>query len=371
MKKYLDQGNFNDRVYKKINEIIEKYGKDNPDYREKPFAVFDWDNTSIIGDVEEAFFYYMVTNLCFKIGPDELYEIIRKNVSREDFGANLDGEKIGIDHLSKDIREAYEKLHQTSDRLGGDIGFDIIKATNAYKEFVAKMFFRYKFAKVDPKSDEKYIWIGYLLKNYKNDDLEKLCQEVFAYMKKQKPRWVDFISPDIRSMAGRVSLKYFCGISDIAEMADLYRALEENGIDLYIVSASISQIVKSYATANAYKLDDKKVIGQMLLVNEDGKIIPSLDTSLPMTAREGKVETIKKLIKNDFGPIIVGGDSDGDYAMLSEFDQTALSLIIDRDIEGQIEDLKVRTKSSDRYMVQARDLAKMTFIKSEKSKEIL
>ena len=57
--------------------------------------------------------------------------------------------------------------------------------------------------------------------------------------------------------------------------------------------------------------------------------------------------------------------------MLSEFDQTALSLIIDRDIKGQIEDLKAKAKFSDRYMVQARDLAKMTLIKSEKSKEIL
>ena len=85
MKEYIKKGSWNKRAFSSINKLIADYGKDNPNYNpnKKPFAVFDWDNTSIIGDVEEASFYYLVTNLAFKLNPDELYEIIRKNVDKK------------------------------------------------------------------------------------------------------------------------------------------------------------------------------------------------------------------------------------------------------------------------------------------------
>ena len=79
MKEYIQRGSWNDRAFDSINKLIANHGKDNPSYtpEKKPFAVFDWDNTSIIGDVEEATLYYLITNLAFKINPEELYEIIR------------------------------------------------------------------------------------------------------------------------------------------------------------------------------------------------------------------------------------------------------------------------------------------------------
>lgn len=108
MKEYIKKGSWNERAFSSINKLIADYGKDNPNYEpnKKPFAVFDWDNTSIIGDVEEAAFYYLVTNLAFKLNPDELYEIIRKNVDKNDFAdpyKNLDGNPVNIEKISYDI----------------------------------------------------------------------------------------------------------------------------------------------------------------------------------------------------------------------------------------------------------------------------
>lgn len=380
MNKSIKNTNFNDRLQNAIENLLARHGSENEDYRadKKPFAVFDWDNTSIIGDVEEALLYYIITHLAFKMDPDELVGVIKKNVPVDNFDEkfnNLDGEPVNIDLLASDIQESYGKLYGTAKSLGGDIDLEDLVDTNVYKEFTSKMFYRYKAVRARSDAREDYCWMSFLLTNYTSEEVYNLCQEAFAYVKKETPRRVNFISPDIETSAGRVEISIFVGLGDIDEMAKLYKDLEVNGIDVYIVSASFIDIVRAFATsgANAYGFDKDKVLGLRLEKDKDGKIIPSLDPVYSPTLKEGKVETINNLIKNpnNYGPIMVGGDSDGDYAMLTRFDQTELGLIIDRDIGGKINDLKALALEGDgKYHLQARDVRAKTFIKEKRSKEL-
>ena len=375
MKEYIKKGSWNDRAFHFINKLIADHGKDNPAYNleKKPFAVFDWDNTSIIGDVEEAAFYYLLTNLAFKINPDELYHIIRKNVDKADFKdpyKNLEGKPVNIDQISADIYQVYKILYGTSDRLGGDVPFEIIKETNAYKEFVAKMIFRYKAADYDKSAIDPYCWITFLFTNYDQNEIEEFCEEAFDFEKNQEARKEIFTSPEMESEAGRISVSYFVGMGDIPEMADLFHSLEREGIDVYVVSASFIDIVRAFATKNSYNFDQEKVLGLRLSKDEEGKVLPELDQSFPITQKSGKSETIRKLIQNEsnYGPILVGGDSDGDYAMLTDFRETDLGIIIDRQRHGEINRLKEAAISgSTTYILQARDQYGKKFIKEERS----
>lgn len=375
MKEYIKKGSWNKRAFTYINKLIAKHGKDNPSYNphKKSFAVFDWDNTSIIGDVEEATFYYLVTELLFKIDPYELNEIIRKNVDKSDFRdpyKNLDGNPVNIENLSADIYDVYKRLYGTSDRLGGDVPFEIIRETNAYKEFVTKMIFRYQAADFDKNAEDPYCWMTFLLTNYTKEEIYDLCGHAFTYIKSQKPRREIFTSPDIKSKTGRVEISYFVGMGDVPEMVDLYRTLEENGIDVYVVSASSHDIVRAYASKNSYKFNKNKVFGLRLAKDSDGKIIPKLDKSYPLTQKEGKSKAIRKLIQNEnnYGPILVGGDSDGDYDMLTVFKESDLGIIIDVDRIGKINKLKkIALSGSDRYVLQARDKFAKTFIEEKRS----
>ena len=379
MKEYIKKGSWNQRAFNSINKLIAKHGVDSDAYdpKKRPFAVFDWDNTAIIGDVEEAVLYYLITNLRFKINPDELYEIIRKNVDRNDFSdsyKNLDGNPVNIDKISTDIYEVYKRLYGTSDRLGGDVPFDIIKETNAYKEFVAKMFFRYQAANFDKNAEDPYCWMTFLLTNYKEEEIYDLCNQAFSYIKSQKARIEVFSSPDIESQAGRIKTSYFVGMGDLPEMANLFKTLEANGIDVYVVSASAIEIVRAFARANSYNFDKDKVLGLRLKKDEEDRLIPSLDKSYPTTQREGKSETIRKLIQNEYnyGPILVGGDSDGDYDMLTVFKESDLGIIIDVERLGKINELKKSALAgSDRFVLQARDKFAKRFIEEERSKECI
>ena len=377
MKTYIKKLAWEDRNFQAINKLIEKHGKDSKTYNKnhKPFAVFDRDNTSIIGDVEEALLYYMVTKVTFKMDPDEFYDLIRKNVDKKDYDSrfnNIYNQRVNIDLISEDIKIAYEKLYQNLDIFEGEMSLDEVKETDYYKEFVTKMLYRYRASAYDKNAEDPYCWMSFLLKNYKSEEVYSLCKRAFALMKKGKIREEELISPDIKSKAGRVSIKYFVGIRVLDEMVDLYKSLEENGIDCYIVSASFIDIVRAFATDkdNDYRMDKKKVLGLRLMKDDEGRILPKFDRNFPITIREGKVQTINKLIKNDrnYGPIMVGGDSDGDYNMLTGFDETEIALIINRKNSGSIDSLRKKAiQGSSRFYLQGRNVIKGRFVSLEKS----
>ena len=367
MKTYIKKLAWEDKNFQAINKLIERHGKDSKTYNKnhKPFAVFDWDNTSIIGDVEEALLYYMVTNVTFKMNPDEFYDLIRKNVDKKDYDIrfnNIFNQRVNIDLVSEDIKSSYEKLYQNLGKFEGDMSIDEIKDTDYYNEFVTKMLYRYKASSYDKNAEDPYCWMSFLLKNYKSEEVYDLCKRAFAKMKKENIREEEFLSPDIKSKAGRVSIKYFVGIRVLDEMVDLYKSLEENGIDCYIVSASFIDIVRAFATDedNNYGMDKEKVLGLRLMKDYEGRILPKFDRKFPITIREGKVQTINKFIKNDrnYGPIMVGGDSDGDFEMLTNFDETEISLIINRKNSGSIESLRKKAlQGSSRFNLQDRKVS--------------
>ena len=377
MKTYIKKLAWEDKNFQAINKLIERHGKDSKTYNKnhKHFAVFDWDNTSIIGDVEEALLYYMVTNVTFKMNPDEFYDLIRKNVDKKDYDSrfnNTCNQRVNIDLISEDIKSSYEKLYNNLNTFEGGMSICEVKETDYYKEFVTKMLYRYRASAYDKNAEDPYCWMSFLLKNYKSEEVYSLCKRAFALMKKGKIREEEFLSPEIKSKAGRVSIKYFVGIRVLDEMVDLYNSLEENGIDCYIVSASFIDIVRAFATDedNDYGMDKRKVLGLRLMKDYEERILPKFDRNFPITIRKGKVETINEFIKNgrSYGPIMVGGDSDGDFDMLTEFDETEISLIINRKNTGSIESLRKKaTQGSNRFYLQERNVNEGRFVSLEKS----
>ena len=81
-----------------------------------------------------------------------------------------------------------------------------------------------------------------------------------------------------------------------------------------------------------------------------------------MTWGPGKVDFIRKhfIGTKGYSPILVCGDSDGDYNMLSEFPETQLGLIVNRNKKGNIGALseQARKRLNDpkpRYILQGID----------------
>jgi hypothetical protein len=84
---YLDAAKWAPRNREMVTALIAKHGISSKTYnpKRKPYAVFDWDNTSIMNDCEEALLMYQINHLAFKLSPTEFSAIIRQNVPAGNF----------------------------------------------------------------------------------------------------------------------------------------------------------------------------------------------------------------------------------------------------------------------------------------------
>ena len=293
----LERGRWNLKNHETLEKLIAEYRNTNS------YAVFDWDNTSIQGDTQLNLFIYQVENLEYKLTPEKFNEVIRKNVPEDDFNSNYrneDGEILNARKLSDDIFGVYIYL---------------------YENYI-----------LNEKIPLKEIKLGEYLGDITVESSEKILGE-----------------------AGKVVASYDNGLRIRSEIADLFHKLRENGIDVYIVSASMQEVIEVFATDGSYgyNLDIENVYAMRLKVTEEEILLDEYNYDYPLTQRKGKVEAIERFIKpkyNGRGPILVAGDAVGDENMLTEYKDTKVLLLMKR--EGKLDNLL----EDKRALVQNRNL---------------
>lgn len=100
----LDRAKWAARNHEMVAQMIAEHGKLAAGYQssKRPYAVFDWDNTSIMNDCEEALLMHQINTLSFKLTPAEFSAITRQNVPPGPFSKdfkNAAGEEIGRAHV--------------------------------------------------------------------------------------------------------------------------------------------------------------------------------------------------------------------------------------------------------------------------------
>ena len=379
----LEKLNWAEGNYKAITSMIEKYGKTSKDYDEKnkPYAVFDWDNTTIMNDVEEALLVYQIENLKFKMSPEEMSEVLKTNIPKEDFVSsenNLAGQPVNIDKITADIVKDYTVLYNTYEGLKGQKKLEDVQGLEEYTDFKAKLRYLYHAIGESFSSDVSYPWVTYLFKGMTSEEVAKLTEASNDYWLKQELAQETWKSSEkLPGEAGVVEVTFERGLRTVKEMQNLYATLKDNGIDVYICSASYIDVVKEFATNPkfGYNIDADKVFAMVLNKDKDGIIQAELNPEYFQTQGKGKTQTIEKFIApkyNGAGPIMVGGDSNGDYEMLSDFKDTKISLIINRLKSGKIGELCQKAidttgKDDQRFFLQGRNNNTGEFIPTEKT----
>jgi phosphoserine phosphatase len=151
---------------------------------------------------------------------------------------------------------------------------------------------------------------------------------------------------------GARTASFETGIAPQVEMVDLYRALIAAGVEVHIVSASQQYVVEGARAALGYPEEGVQVWG-MRLVEEEGRLTSRMRDAAdyPVTWRAGK----RTLIERHIGcaPVLVGGDSDTDFEMMTGFEETEIRLLINRNPSP---DTSVHALLEDeRTLVQGRD----------------
>ena len=336
----LAAGSWDAQVRNQLNSLLETY-QDSGAY-----AVFDFDKTSIVHDVSQALWVYQVEHLRYANAPAHGFLDGIPDVSMP-FG------DITFAQMGDVLKEEYTQLAAL--KADGKT-LDQIHATDTYKDFRARMacllvgmddVFGYEVS---------YLWMPGLLAGYTEDEAREVVHDaVLDQMGKDKLEVQEWTSPD-----GKWSTPVERGIWFSPEMKDLYHCLADHGITAYVCSASLELIVEVLACDPdlGVGLPPEQVFG-LRFVRGD-KLVAEYDPEYVQTIRDGKVTCIKTHmapLHHDKGPILVGGDSNGDVPMLIAYDDTRHGLIIDvgRSPESKIGRLATQAREQNntgRYLLQ-------------------
>lgn len=367
----LPEGNWVPEVHAKLTQMMKDYGKCSKSYDKnaKPYAVFDFDNTSIINDVETSLFTYQATFLRYKITPDCMFDALTDCLC--DVDTVLPDEmtpRMYATDITADYTYLYENYigrysdHESPEAVAA---LEEIKKTDEYKDFAAKYFALYKNVYATFDYPTCLIWILKPLNGMTYDEIQALTRESCRYfMQKEGMKQVVWESPEM-GLCGKVSASHPEGMHVTDEMKNLYATLKANGFDVYICSASHEIIVEAMACDPefGFNMDTDHVIGLRTLDTEDGLFNAVYHPDEIGTYMQGKTAAIKALFAPQHGgkdPYLVAGDSNGDYNMLVDFDDMKVGLIINCGNTGNIGELTRSGKPQ--IAVQERDTDRGIFV---------
>ena len=340
------------------------------------YVVFDFDNTSVINDVEEALLVYQIENLVFKIEPKELYDVLKTQIPdmNQAVGKNAAGQDVSCEQLAQDIVSDYTWLHANYEGLAGKKSLEEIHATAQYQDFAAKLRFMYSAVGDTFDASVSYPWVTYLFAGMTPEEVQELAGASHRYWSEYGEfTELTWTSPASRTgKAGVISATFLTGITFTDELVDLYQTLMANGIDVYVCSASFIDVILAAACDEefGYNVPEEQVYA-MRLKMADGKYIAEYDYDwggegkYAQTQAAGKSTVIRNYILpkyNGSGPIMVFGDSAGDFNMMTDFPETELGVIFNRyrKTSDPIQSLCVKAaetigKANPEYVLQGRD----------------
>ena len=351
---------------RRISAVIEQFGSASISYvpSRRPYVVFDWDNTSIMNDCEEALFMYQIEHLAFQLEPDEFARLLRQDVPEGPFKAaagyvTRDARPVLMQDLADDISFDYRWLHAAQGK--GD-SLAQIQTSAQFQDFRAKLYFMYEAICDTHPLDIGYKWIITFFTNMRPQQLQALMLESIQHGLGDALRKVRYESPaSLPGKAGLVATSFFHGLRINEDIVSLMHTLRANGIDVFVSTASLDDVVRVFASDPnfGYGVAPENVIG-LGLEMQDGKYTSTYRKNWHFNWGPGKTIGIRNVLGARGEPLMVFGDSDGDAWMLKDFSTTQVGVIINRLKTGPIGELSARAagtvgQDAARFVLQGRN----------------
>lgn len=355
---------WSDDVKTAVNDMLATYGSNGTAPAETPYAVFDWDNTTAVFDVCEQLMVWQMDYMCFAFTPEELPAVLKTglgdlNKDLTDFGYGNGSYQDWID----DITAAYTHLYNAygpftfegicaEENEESQKVYDTIHADPMWAEFSVKLRLMYELIGANESTDVSYPWIVYWFYGMTADEVYQMASRSHEHYKGVETESVTLTTSDsVASKVGVTSITYTNGISVTDNNWELWRALSENGIDVWVCSASQVDLIR--AAVDVFDLHSfvKGVMGMTIceqngrftneydfetgyayLADGDGGWIKSDKATGAQTQGPGKVEAVNNVCVAQYGhgPIAGFGDSTGDYNFCTEFKSLKLAVVYNR-----------------------------------------
>ncbi len=291
----------------------------------QPVAIFDFDNTCIFRDVGQAVFRYQLLQLRYHITPDQLEAILPTQQ------ATLAGRPMAT--VIASLLAAYRRLWPLIAKKESEQARQLPE----YRLFTALLLWFTDKARKDAHLGPRYVlpFMGKLLAGQSLPELQQLATDVLDAVMAE-PLAEKTIAFDAPEPLGRIETSYPLGLHAQQEMKGLMQMLQNQGIACYVVSASTEWLVEEAVRLLEFPVSKERIFGIRVSLDAGGLLTTQDPESYPVTFREGKTEIIRQFI--DGAPILVAGDADTDFEMLT-LPGVAIRLLINRNQTGLISTL--------------------------------
>ncbi|MGM9742114.1 MAG: hypothetical protein ACI3ZC_03530 [Candidatus Cryptobacteroides sp.] len=370
----LPRGDWNNEVHEVLSQVIAEDGTDGRQsgVECRPYAVFDFDNTTIVNDISMTLMLYQIENLRYEFPPEDAFGVFSAWIP--DLDTVMTGVGMTVREVCSDLAADYAALYPFTPAGGGDRkepvegaesgrflpsepesemciiaadgkegkpgGADFRPGCPDFREMPEYLDFRAKLAALERGIEYTFsyadwcLWMPALFSGMTSEELAGLTVESADFWLTSGRTWTEtWSSPD-----GKVSTEVLKGMLIPEDSIRLFKTLRRNGFGVYICSASLEIIVEAMACNEKYDLgfSPDEVFGLRMTGDmEDGNILGAngFDPDYNQTFLDGKVKCIEELIAPRHcgrTPSLVAGDSSGDYAMLTSFSDLKAGLIINR-----------------------------------------
>ena len=353
----LPPGNWHPPVREALQRAIDRRAGD-PD----AYAVFDFDNTCAVGDCEHAALGYIIDNLAFAFSPDELPGIFLEGMPDPDRPLEPGKPAATARNVSLDCADLYRELRA----LAATQPMEEVRKTDAFLAFASKMRFMRKRISRTFGSGFGYPWSKRFYSRMTPDRFRATMQAALDAAVADG-RFVRGVWRTPATRAGRsgvVEVPMFLGFVVPQEVKDLVRTLKESGIAVYVVSGSFHDAILVGAEGRyGVAFPKENIFGIHMKLDGKGRLVGWADDRFPLPWADGKPDVIRDLIATRHhgkGPMLVVGDANGDYAMLTAFADMDVGLVFDTrpDTDSPLGKLiaAVRAGTAEkRFLVQGRD----------------
>lgn len=364
-----------------VNDLLIQYGINSEKFEKSSYAVFDFDNTTTIFDCEEQLAAYQLEVMAFEIKPESLREILYTDLS--DTSADLSSFgyfKGTYSDIVDDIVNAYTALWNTygpfNARGVSEKKLEALHNDKYWQEFATKLRLMYDLVYDVESATIAYPWILYWFTGMTEQEIYELGLRCANKYRDSDTLLIKWESPDdIDSKIGQASYEFTLGVSVTENIKELYSSLNENGIDVWVCSASCTGAVRACIDSFGLHGYIKGMLGMTNKTDENGRYLNEYDYEsgcgfyalsdggwAKMTApthaqpfAQGKVTAIFNAIAPEYdnhGPIASFMDSTGDFNFCTEFETLKLVICFNRatrkvtDGGGLIAELAVYQKNN-------------------------
>nr|WP_320010183.1 haloacid dehalogenase-like hydrolase [uncultured Desulfobulbus sp.] len=321
---------------------------ENPSVK-RPVAIFDFDNTCIFRDIGQALFRFQIEHLRYKISPEQLAAILPPEKG------NLAGRPMAA--VRANLLETYSRLYPLIQT--GEI--DAAQQTADYPLFATLLLWSTAQARKNEHLGPRFVlpFMAKMLAGFTSNEVRQLAVEV-VNQARQEPLTHKTLAVEAPAPIGTISASYPLGLHAYPEMQALMTQLQACGIERYVISASTEWLVEGAAPHLGFPVESDHIYGIRVQRDSEDRLTTAPFPEYPVTFREGKAEIIQGHI--DGTPVLVAGDADTDYEMLT-LPQIPLRILINRCQSGLIGSL-YREQG---VLLQGIDLAEGCFLPSRES----